>query len=241
MTSSRERLAVIIVSHNSAGWLAPCLSSVYAKSGNIDLDVVVVDSGSTDDTVDLVRREFPDVRVLATENRGFAAANNRGLESRRRGVGPVPQSGHRDSLGDARGARLVSCGHARPWGSRASSRSTRTASWTRRCGDFRPPFGRSSVSLGAERLPFHASWLGERVLDAAALRPRNALRLDSRLVHARTQGGDRRRRRDGRAVLPLLRGDRLLPSDAAGRLGGRPPSPDDDLPPEQRDRIGREA
>ena len=62
-----------------AGW-RPCLSSVYAKSGNLELDVVVVDSGSTDDTVDLVRREFPDVRVLTTENRGFASANNRGLE-----------------------------------------------------------------------------------------------------------------------------------------------------------------
>ena len=80
MTPENDRLAVIIVSHNSAGWLAPCLSSVYAKSGNLDVDVVVVDSGSTDDTVDLVRREFPDVRVLTTENRGFAAANNRGLE-----------------------------------------------------------------------------------------------------------------------------------------------------------------
>ncbi len=48
--------------------------------GTSSIDVVVVDSGSTDDTVDLVRREFPDVRVLTTENRGFAAANNRGLE-----------------------------------------------------------------------------------------------------------------------------------------------------------------
>jgi len=72
-------LAVIIVSHNSAQWLARCLSSVYARSGGLELDVVVVDSGSTDETVDLVRREFRDARVVATENRGFASANNRGL------------------------------------------------------------------------------------------------------------------------------------------------------------------
>ena len=78
--TSTEQLAVIIVSHNSAGWIQPCLSSVYAASGNLDLDIVVVDSGSTDDTVELVRREFPHVRVLTELNRGFAAANNRGLE-----------------------------------------------------------------------------------------------------------------------------------------------------------------
>ena len=110
MTSSRERVAVVIVSHNSAGWLAPCLSSVYAKSGNLDLDVVVVDSGSTDDTVDLVRREFPDVRVLDDREPWIRGGEQPRARGRRRGLGPLPQSRHPDSLGDARGARLRASG-----------------------------------------------------------------------------------------------------------------------------------
>ena len=41
----------------------------------------MVDSGSSDDIGDTVAREFPQVRLLTTENRGFMAANNRGLET----------------------------------------------------------------------------------------------------------------------------------------------------------------
>ena len=95
-------LAAIIVSHNSSGWLERCLSSVYARSGDMELDVVVVDSGSTDDTIDLVRRNFPDVRVLATENHGFAIGEQPWTRDCRCGVGAVPQPGHSDPVGDAR-------------------------------------------------------------------------------------------------------------------------------------------
>ena len=240
MAGSKTDLAVIIVSHNSAGWLAPCLSSVYAKSGDLDLDVVVVDSGSTDDTVDLVRREFPDVRVLATENRGFAAANNRGLEIV--DAEWVLFLNPDTEILSGTLEELVSLLRARPTVGLAGVRQIDENGVMDPTMRRFPNAVRSlSVSLGAERLPFHASWLGERVLDARALRPRDPLRLDSRLVHARTQGGDRRRRRHGRAVLSLLRGDRLLPSDATGRLGGRPSSPDDDLSSEQHDRLRRDA
>ena len=65
--TSTEQSAVIIVSHNSAGWLTPCLC-LHAASGNLDLDIVVVDSGSTDETVELVSASFPTF-VLTTENR----------------------------------------------------------------------------------------------------------------------------------------------------------------------------
>ena len=74
-------LAVIVVSANSAHWLEPCLSSVYERSGGLGLDVVVVDNASTDETQDLVRRRFPDARIVACENRGFAFGNNRALET----------------------------------------------------------------------------------------------------------------------------------------------------------------
>ena len=71
-------LAIIIVSTNEARWLTPCLSSVFAHAGAIEVDAVVADNESTDGTRDLVERAFPSARVVTCENRGFAHANNRG-------------------------------------------------------------------------------------------------------------------------------------------------------------------
>jgi N-acetylglucosaminyl-diphospho-decaprenol L-rhamnosyltransferase len=70
-------LSVIIVSHNSAGDLRECLSSLFERRGDVDLQVVVADSGSTDETA-AVAAQFP-VLFLPGENHGFAAANNRAL------------------------------------------------------------------------------------------------------------------------------------------------------------------
>jgi GT2 family glycosyltransferase len=44
-------------------------------------DVIVVDNGSTDGTVDLVRAQFPDVRVIEQENRGMGGGNNTGMRA----------------------------------------------------------------------------------------------------------------------------------------------------------------
>jgi hypothetical protein len=164
--AANDRLAVIIVSHNSANWLTPCLSSVYAHSGDIELDVVVVDSGSTDHTVDLARREFPDVRVVTTENRGFAAANNRGLEVVDAEWVLFLNPDTRILSGTL--AELVSLLRARSAvglaGVRQLDENGVLDPTTRR---FPNPVRLLSESVGAERLPFHASWLGQRVLDVA--------------------------------------------------------------------------
>jgi hypothetical protein len=73
-------LCVIIVSHNSRRWLAPAIESVRANSGSLDVDVVVVDNG-TDGAGEHVSAEFPFVRTIRCENRGFGHANNRALET----------------------------------------------------------------------------------------------------------------------------------------------------------------
>ena len=74
-------LAVIIVSTNEARWLRPCLETLFGKAGALDLDVVVADNQSTDGTRELVESDFPRARVVTCENKGFAHANNRALQT----------------------------------------------------------------------------------------------------------------------------------------------------------------
>lgn len=76
--SDRDDLAIIIVSTNEVRWLDACLSSIYARAGDIKLDVVVVDNASSDGTREFVETRYPAARVVTSENHGFGHANNRG-------------------------------------------------------------------------------------------------------------------------------------------------------------------
>ncbi|MCY4437573.1 MAG: glycosyltransferase family 2 protein [Chloroflexi bacterium] len=81
MEAGRIRLSVIIVSYNTRELLARCLASIAAEPQPPD-EVIVVDNASADDSVVMVREQFPHVQVIANaENRGFAAATNQGLQS----------------------------------------------------------------------------------------------------------------------------------------------------------------
>lgn len=74
----RNRILAIIVTYNSAEWVDRCLGSLYEST--VRPDVMVIDNASSDNTVELVRGDFPEVRLLAnSENLGFGAANNIGL------------------------------------------------------------------------------------------------------------------------------------------------------------------
>lgn len=71
----------IVVSFNSARDLPACLASLEAQQG-VALAIHVVDNASSDGSADLVRRDFPRVRLTANvRNLGFARANNQALES----------------------------------------------------------------------------------------------------------------------------------------------------------------
>ncbi len=72
-------LTVIVVNWNGRQLLTECLSSIFSQSLK-DIKVVLVDNGSTDDSVLFVQEHFPRVQVLALpRNLGFAAGNNRGI------------------------------------------------------------------------------------------------------------------------------------------------------------------
>ncbi len=62
--------------------LRKCLQSVLEGNAEDGLAVWVVDNASTDGTVEMLRHEFPQVKLICNEtNAGFAAANNQGLKA----------------------------------------------------------------------------------------------------------------------------------------------------------------
>jgi N-acetylglucosaminyl-diphospho-decaprenol L-rhamnosyltransferase len=69
-------LDVVIVSHSAPDLLRNCLRSLELHPPRVGHGVTVVDSGSPDSTPEMVRSEFPEVRLIAGPNIGFSAANN---------------------------------------------------------------------------------------------------------------------------------------------------------------------
>ncbi len=73
-------VSIVIVSWNTRDILRDCLRSILDDAGPVSYEIIVVDNASADDSVEMVRREFPDVRLIENaDNRGFAAANNQGM------------------------------------------------------------------------------------------------------------------------------------------------------------------
>src|SRR5262245_26953168 len=73
-------VSVTIVNWNRAVLLAECLRSVFATPRTIAYEVIVVDNGSTDDSVAMVRERFPDVRLIENGgNPGFGRAQNQAI------------------------------------------------------------------------------------------------------------------------------------------------------------------
>ena len=69
---------VIVLNWNGRRWLDPCLDALRRQTFR-QFDVLVVDNGSSDGSVDLVRELFPECQILALAgNVGFAAGNNAG-------------------------------------------------------------------------------------------------------------------------------------------------------------------
>jgi N-acetylglucosaminyl-diphospho-decaprenol L-rhamnosyltransferase len=80
-SSAPVTLSIIIVSFNARADLERCLESLAQHPPAVSHEVLVVDNGSSDSSVEAARRR-PEVQVVAIgENRGFAAANNTGIRA----------------------------------------------------------------------------------------------------------------------------------------------------------------
>jgi GT2 family glycosyltransferase len=74
-------LSIIIVSWNVCDKLKNNLRSLLASAGNFSYEIFVVDNASTDGTVSMLERDFPQVKLIVNrQNLGFAKANNIALK-----------------------------------------------------------------------------------------------------------------------------------------------------------------
>jgi N-acetylglucosaminyl-diphospho-decaprenol L-rhamnosyltransferase len=68
-------VSTVVVTYNALPWVEQALESVR------ETELVVVDHGSTDGTLDLVRERFPEATVVEQDNLGFGAGNNAGMRA----------------------------------------------------------------------------------------------------------------------------------------------------------------
>lgn len=74
-------VTVVITNWNGRDLLKTCLPTVLDQDLEDDFEIIVVDNASTDDSVELVREQFPSVRVIEASDNNYAAGNNLGVES----------------------------------------------------------------------------------------------------------------------------------------------------------------
>jgi hypothetical protein len=91
MTNSRQyrssgdvappQASIIVVNYNGGQALMDCLASLHRDGASAEYEVILVDNASGDDSATLVADNFPEVRLIASENNlGFGGANNLGAQ-----------------------------------------------------------------------------------------------------------------------------------------------------------------
>jgi hypothetical protein len=74
-------VSIIIVAWNVRKLLYDCLKSVYDQTNGINFETIYVDNASKDGSVEMVAKEFPQVKIIENEkNEGFIKANNQGIK-----------------------------------------------------------------------------------------------------------------------------------------------------------------
>lgn len=76
------KLSVIMPVYNRERYVVPALRSLLRQCGDVDMDIIVVDDGSTDGSAEAVRAmatDAPRIRLFQQANMGVASARNAGL------------------------------------------------------------------------------------------------------------------------------------------------------------------
>lgn len=74
-------LSIIIVNYNAKDFLFQCLKSIERADKPNSYEIIIVDNCSTDNSTMMIKKEFPDIKLIEnSENIGFAKANNQGIK-----------------------------------------------------------------------------------------------------------------------------------------------------------------
>ena len=74
------KLSVIIVNYNVKFYLAQCIHSLEKALCGVEAEIIVVDNHSRDNSVEYLKKIYPNVHYIENEhNDGFAKANNKGI------------------------------------------------------------------------------------------------------------------------------------------------------------------
>lgn len=74
------KLSVLIVSYNSKKYIDKAISSIKSFSASYEVEIIVVDNNSNDDTVEFLNEKYPDITIVKNSyNYGFSRAMNQGF------------------------------------------------------------------------------------------------------------------------------------------------------------------
>jgi GT2 family glycosyltransferase len=76
------KLSIVIICWNDLKVLPACLKSIYEQTRSTEFEVLISDNGSTDGSLDYVRQNYPQARILENRaNLGYARGNNAGIRA----------------------------------------------------------------------------------------------------------------------------------------------------------------
>jgi len=73
------KIYALVVTYNGKNWIKKCLKSI--ENSIIPIHIIVIDNNSTDNTIEIIEKEFSNVELIKSDiNLGFGKGNNIGLE-----------------------------------------------------------------------------------------------------------------------------------------------------------------
>lgn len=75
-------LSIIVPAYNSSDYIKECISSVLMQKTSYNYELIVVNDGSKDDTLEKINlfKENKHLKIITQENKGFSGARNRGID-----------------------------------------------------------------------------------------------------------------------------------------------------------------